>query len=47
LAKAGYGGGNPESIGRMTPSWVMKILDYEGFCNDYEEEYYNLNKENG
>lgn len=47
LAKAGYGGGDPEKIGKMSPYWVMKIVDYEVFCSDYEEEHYNLNKDNG
>jgi hypothetical protein len=46
LAKAGYGGGDPEKIGKMAVDWVMKIVGYEGFCSDYEEEYYNLNQEN-
>jgi hypothetical protein len=47
LAKSGYGGGNPEMIGKMNPNWVMKIVNYEDFCNDYEEEYQHLNKDNG
>jgi hypothetical protein len=47
LAKAGYGGGNPETIGQMSPDWVIKILDYENFCGDWEEEYLNLNKKDG
>lgn len=42
LAKAGYG--NPEQIGQMSAAWVLKMIQYEGFCQDYEEEYLNLNK---
>lgn len=48
LAKAGYGGGNPEVIENMSVSWVLKMFHYENFCNDYESEYINLNnKQNG
>lgn len=47
LAKAGYGGGNPEVIGEMSPSWVMKLLEYENFCGDYEDEYHQLNRKDG
>jgi len=28
----------------MSLEWVMKMIDYENFCQDYEEEYLNLNK---
>ena len=42
LAKSGYG--NPEAISQMTASWVLKMSQYENFCQDYEEEYLNLNK---
>lgn len=44
LAKAGYGSGNPETIGAMSCDWVLKMAQYEGFCQDYEEEYLNLNQ---
>jgi len=47
LAKAGYCGGNPETISKMNVVWVIKMLEYEGFCSDYEEEYINLNSNNG
>ena len=48
LAKAGYGGGNPEVIENMSVDWVLKMFHYENFCNDYESEYMNLNnKQNG
>lgn len=48
LAKAGYGGGNPEVIENMSVDWVLKMFHYENFCSDYENEYINLNnKQNG
>lgn len=47
LAKAGYAGGNPEAVGKMSADWVMKMVDYEGFCSDYEDELYKLNKDHG
>jgi hypothetical protein len=47
LAKAGYGGGDPKRIGQMDVKWVIYMLQYEGFCNDWETEYLNLNKEDG
>jgi hypothetical protein len=28
----------------MNISWVLKMIEYEGFCSEYEEEYHNLNK---
>jgi len=28
----------------MDISWVLKMMEYEGFCSEYEEEYHNLNK---
>ena len=47
LAKKGYKGGDPEAIESMSLSWVLKMIQYEDFCQDYEEEYYNLNRDNG
>ena len=47
LAKAGYKGGDPELIGMMNPYWVIKMIEYESFCGEYEEEYINLNQNNG
>jgi len=29
----------------MSVLWVKKMLDYEQFSDDYQEAYYNLNKE--
>ena len=44
LAKAGYGGGIPQSIAYMDCDWVMKMIQYEDFCSDYEKAYLDLNK---
>ena len=43
LAKAGYGGGDPRVIEEMDANWVVKILEYEVFGQDYNQEYDNLN----
>jgi hypothetical protein len=47
LAKAGFGGGNPETIANMPSKWVVKMLEYNDFCSNYETEYQNLNTDNG
>jgi hypothetical protein len=44
LAKAGYGGGNPERVLKMRADMVMSIVQYEGFVADYERAYIELNK---
>jgi len=28
----------------MDCDWVMKIIQYEDFCSDYEKAYLDLNK---
>jgi len=45
LAKAGYYGGNPEAILQAPVTVVIGMLDYEGFIDDYENAYIELNKE--
>jgi hypothetical protein len=45
LARAGYGGGDPERILNMRVDLVIEAAQYEQFCNDYESEYIELNTE--
>jgi len=47
LAKAGYGGGDPNRILAMPVDIVMAMIQYEIFLNQYEKAYIKLNtKEN-
>jgi hypothetical protein len=45
LAKAGYG--KPQDIAEMDCDWVMKMIQYEDFCSEYESKYFELNKKDG
>jgi len=45
LAKAGYGGGDPERILGMRADLVIAALQYESFVNDYERTYIEINRE--
>lgn len=45
LAKAGYYGGNPSNIAEERVDLVMKIVAYESFMNNHEEQMYLLNNE--
>ena len=44
LASKGWCGGNPQKIARMPVSWVLKMLSYQDFIFDYQQESYNLNQ---
>ena len=44
LAKAGYAGGDPERVLKMRVDMVIAALQYEGFQNDYELAYIDLNR---
>ena len=48
LAKAGYGGGNPETILEMPVDIVMGLVQYEVFTAEYETQFIKINspKEN-
>lgn len=43
IAKSGFWGGDPEKISKATPNWIIKTLDYMGFCDDYKEQLRELN----
>jgi len=45
LAKEGYCGGNPEKIANLRVDWVVNMLHYGKYINDYEKEFYELNKD--
>jgi hypothetical protein len=42
LSKAGYG--TPEQIRQMTGQDVISLYHYENFINDYEKEFFEINK---
>jgi hypothetical protein len=44
LAKAGYGGGDPERIAKMKVSTVLKLIQYEIFLKEYESKFMDLNR---
>ncbi len=44
VAKAGYYGGNPETVMKAKASLVLSVLEYEHFLVDYENAEYELNK---
>lgn len=46
LAKTGYFGGNPQIILNSPIDIVLQTYQYEIFTREYEETYYELNKEN-
>ena len=43
LSKSGYG--RPEQILAMPTDMVLLALEYEKFIRDYENAFYELNKE--
>ena len=45
LAKAGYGGGDPERILCMRADRVLELLEYESYHADYERAWLDLNRE--
>lgn len=45
LARAGYGGGDPEKILGMRADIVVAMTQYEEFKGKYEREYIRINKE--
>lgn len=45
LAKANLFGGNPETVLNARCDIVMNQYHHEMFTRDYEETYYELNKE--
>jgi hypothetical protein len=45
LAKAGYYGGNPELIKAAPLDIVLNIICYEGFTQDLQAAYRDLNDE--
>ena len=45
LAKAGYAGGDPERVLKMRADIVLAAVQYEGFVNDYESAFIELNRE--
>lgn len=44
LASAGYGGGDPERVVQMRADWVMKMLQYEVFKNEYQDVFLEMNR---
>lgn len=44
LAKAGFGGGDPEKVLGMRVDLVMAAVQYETFVSEYERAYVELNK---
>ena len=47
LAKAGYGGGDPQKVLEMPADMVVDLLHYEGFTADYERAYVEMNRPEG
>ena len=45
LAKAGYGGGDPEKVLQMPADIVMAAVQYEQFLAESERTWLELNKE--
>lgn len=45
LAKAGYGGGDPERILKMRADLVVAAIQYEAFLIDYERTFLEINRE--
>ena len=46
LARAGYGGGDPEKILEMKVSTVLNMFHYERFVDDYQVAFTEMNREN-
>lgn len=45
LAKAGYGGGDPERVLKMRADFVIAAMQYEAFLAEYERAFVELNRE--
>lgn len=45
LAKAGYGGGDPQKVLEFPADIVLAILQYEQFQMDFEAAYISMNRE--
>lgn len=45
LARAGYGGGDPERVLKMRADIVMAAVQYETFVSDYEKKFMEINRE--
>lgn len=45
LARAGYGGGDPEMILKMRADLVVAAIQYEEFNSDYERTHVELNRD--
>jgi hypothetical protein len=43
-ARCGYFNGDPENVLKGRVDLVLGVLDYERYCNDYENKYFELNK---
>ncbi len=44
LARAGYGGGDPEKVLGMPADMVLALIQYEKFRDDYERAFIEINK---
>lgn len=44
MAKMGYYGGDPINVLNARVDMVISIMEYEKFQNDYENTYWELNK---
>jgi hypothetical protein len=45
IAKMGYYGGNPENVLKARIDMVVSIMEYEKYTIDYENTYWELNKD--
>lgn len=45
LAKAGYFGGNPQTVYEAPVDVVLDVYNYEQFTGQYESTYYEMNKQ--
>lgn len=44
LAAEGFGGGDPERVGKMRADWVVKSFQYLQFKAEYEDVFLEMNK---
>ena len=47
LAKAGYGGGDPEKVLNMPVGIVLAMIQFEKFQAQYERAFIDLNQKEG
>lgn len=45
LAREGYGAGDPEKVLNMRSDLVIAMIQYEKFRSEYEETFYEMNRE--